>query len=235
MKLMNFNFYLYLELKFSKMSRYNNDPLVGCILPVWPEVLMCGINIRRMEIYKSGVLLLCPDDFYCTEDEINSWLWMYEWYIEGYVPEFCITMLNDNYNMHIFSLNSLYYIIINDRIRQIGSRDFDYVSDRIFTYSEFLSDNCRDFPYIVPQSGMNEHIDLDYKYSKSKTRKRWKNKKLVQEKLEKVSDQLKDANLGSRKNRTKKKFKKKLRTNHVKPQSGSDDFYEDMQIGRAHV
>jgi hypothetical protein len=209
------------------MSKLNHNPLVSYILPVWPEVLN-DYYFSGLEVYKSGEICVCPGSFYEDFELVVDWLCFGDWYIDGYIPEFCVSMLSSPYRYRVFTLKGEIYIINGDVIVKALS---NYWHGTIYTYSEFLSEFMIDLAYIVPQAGIcNDDIDLDYKYSKSKTRKRWKNKKAACVKLEKVSEQLSTANLGSRKKKTKKKFKKKLKTNHVStvgPQSGVD-IYEDI-------
>jgi len=188
------------------MSKLNHNPLVSYILPVWPTVLN-DYYFSGLEVYKSGEICVCPDSFYEDFELVVDWLCFGDWYIDGYIPEFCVSMLSSPYRYRVFTLKGEIYIINGDVIVKALS---NYWHGTVYTYSEFLSEFMIDLAYIVPQAGIcNDDIDLDYKYSKSKTRKRWKNKKAACVKLEKVSEQLSTANLGSRKKRKQRKSSKR--------------------------
>jgi hypothetical protein len=87
------------------------------------------------------------------------------------------------------------------------------MSEEIFSYAE----------NITAQSGSESeeiHDEQTFSSSKNKHKAKYKSKRVIR--AQKVAEQLRGANLGSRKRRTKTNFKKKLRTDHIKVQGGAE-------------
>jgi len=103
----------------------------------------------------------------------------------------------------------------NDLITDITHLLYDTTGVRVSSF--FINTSLGD---ITQQSG----VESPKFYSRSKNKRKRRNKKNVAIKMEEVSRQLSNANLGSTKSHVKRNFLNKLRTQHIKisQQSGKD-------------
>ena len=131
----------------------------------------------------------------------------------------------------IFQLDSKIFVKYEDKITEAEHMDLeDFKLDSRVLFAGNKSMSIGEFMALYPyvsltlsleaiqlQSGeeFNEDLLTDYKYSRSKSRRRWKNTKSICDKLIKTRRMLEDANLGSRKKNTKRNLDKKMKTNHA--------------------
>lgn len=189
-----------------------------------PSIYIVGYIVVEdeymFEVYSNGDFIMNPfcmgvDIFW--EDYDLDLFFQGWWYLVGYAPSFDIYSLLGSTKNKIFSYNGFVYIRLHNTI---FSNHECY-----FSISNFLQSNPLAISEMIsPQSGeeINADLDIEYKYSKSKSRARWKNTQTLSNKFSIITKQLEEANLGSRKKYTKKNFQKKVRTNHIKMQNGTE-------------
>lgn len=145
------------------------------------------------------------------------------------IKEFSLNVLDSFTQIHgerIYTVHDDFLIvdIVNwDQWVEFRFTVIDGVSHQILTLDTYSF--IRRYPHLVEaQSGME--IGIDVKYGKSKYARKKKSNLLLEEKNKVVASQLAGKNLGSRKKDTKKKFLKRLRTNHIdiEVQGGKEDY-----------
>jgi hypothetical protein len=170
------------------------------------------------EVYADGTVIADPfddaftlhweDDLYVSTGTLS---FCYDTLtVHGYLPQVSSNILlrktyaifEHNHTVYFKALGSVYKC---EPYNEDPACDLFYVQPRGFSISDFISsdiDVCLKITMesqgLQIQSGTeeyNEDLYTEYKYSKSKVRRRWKNQQLVCSKLTKVKEDLAAANL----------------------------------------